>query len=328
MLYSFTENDKNVFEADKMKKIIITLIAAFVLSSALYAVAGVPYGYLNVSWRAKEGRVKSRLVRAGLIKTNATNKSAVSVEIYQNNYSDPELVWYNRQLGKWISFSFTTNLEQLMTVEPDIRYLTKEDKNTFSMLKYEKNDLTVSNRNWVYRFYFYKGYAFAVSVRYENSDTNSATGEFGGYKVPAMIFEANNDAFHEKYGGADVFNSVVFDRYSVQKYEGYFGNGTGYKVQNGIYKHIVNVNDKYFDDKFNYIEGLRADMIYYDSVMTVYYQEFFGGKANYTISYIDDQVIYVFYPKLQDDIFFDEKAGQYTNELYYTDSVEENTIRF
>lgn len=245
-----------------MKKVIMLVCVC----GMLFPFEPVYNGFMNVYWGLTPQEVNDRLAATNFIKTKT---EAERVEIYQNFYPDPELVWFHPHLYRWMHLSFTTQMDKLVKSDFNIRHLTQIEGKDFSRISYSKDALTTPN-SWAYRFYFYKDRLFAVTVRYESEKMVNSYYERNpdkksihpGYQIPYFVFKENRENMFKKYGGFTTTYIKSFDAYCAQKY-GYF------------YRESV------------------------DTMMTAYYQEYYGNFVNYTVSYIDNFTLGTIFKKLQ-----------------------------
>ncbi|MBI4977891.1 MAG: hypothetical protein HZC28_10425 [Spirochaetes bacterium] len=246
-----------------MKKIVLFVLA---MCGSMFAYEPIYNGFLNVYWGLNPDEVNDRLMATNFVTAKAV---AENVEIYENAYPDPTLTWNNHIIHRWTQFSFSTQLEKLIKVDPTIRYLTLPGSKEFKCLTFKGTALSSSN-SWVYRFYFHQDKLFAVSLRYESEqqiarylNRNTEKKDIHpGYLVPRFIFEETRTRMQQKYGGFldGLFRS--FDQYAAKYYKEY------YRESN-------------------------------NSMITSFHQEYYGNIINYTISYIDNYEMYTIYKKLQ-----------------------------
>lgn len=267
------------------------LLSVFILAMPLMA---LPYGYMHIYLGGSPEYVNKKLLQSNMIKEEVSEET---VEIYAHGYADPLLVWRNEAKNAWVHFSFTThgNLTNVIEADNSVLHLTYDNREDFTQLVYKKGNVLPEGNNWVYRFFFYKDRLIAISLRYENTEeskTDENEERFKkGYKMDAFVFKANEGAFYANHGGADRKFGRNYDEFSRLHYEAYFSEGRVIPIDKSGTPKVLN------------------------SAMVKYYHEYFGRIANYTVSYVDNDVISEVYRKMQ-------------NDLYFVTAVENDTITF
>lgn len=246
-----------------MKKILVAVLVV-ATSLSLYSYSDAPIKYLDIVYGASPQEVNDKLIASNLITTAIEPEAGI---LYKSNYPDPDIIWYDNGMTDWINISFTTiSADKLFTKDASISYFARPaageiKRITLSGANFstDANPPVGQNTLWVYSFYFYNDKLFAVSIKYEDDQAleafkarnpNSPNAN-PGYIIPAGLLDRTLNGLHFKYGGFDRTAFFKLNKFTTL----FYGN----------------------------FKSERSD-----TSVSIYYGDYFNGKFNTTLCYIDD----------------------------------------
>ena len=252
-----------------MKKLLITFLLAAV---SVYGYETIPYMFNDlVPYGASPDEVNQILVDA--------NFAAVEVEVlsgsfYVSPYPDPDLVWYNPQMLRWVNMKFTTNdISELFKRDSNLLYFSYQTEDEFKCMTVDAETVgdnvnpVGQETKWAYKFFFHNDKLFAVSSRYqgdyivEEYKNRNPQNQYAhpGYVMSSGLFQRTLDGFQLKYGGFHNKRTITVDDFASMVY----GNYVNKMANTSLSVYYASYNGRKINFLASYVDNFRIAPIYY-----------------------------------------------------------------
>lgn len=252
-----------------MKKLLITFLLAAV---SVYGYETIPYMFNDlVPYGASPDEVNQILVDANFA---ATELEVLSGSFYVSPYPDPDLVWYNPQMLRWVNMKFTTNdISELFKRDSNLLYFSYQTEDEFKCMTVDAETVgdnvnpVGQDTKWAYKFFFHNDKLFAASSRYqgdykvEEYKNRNPQNQYAhpGHIMSSGLFQRTLDGFQLKYGGFHNKRTITVDDFASMVY----GNYVNKMANTSLSVYYASYNGRKINFLASYVDNFRIAPIYY-----------------------------------------------------------------
>ena len=252
-----------------MKKLLIIFLLAAVY---IYGYEAIPYMFNDlVPYGISPDEVNQILVDANFA---AVEAEVFSGSFYVSPYPDPDLVWFNPQVLKWVNIKFTTNdISELFKRDSNLLYFSYQTEDEFKCMTVDAESIgdnvnpVGQETKWAYKFFFHNDKLFAVSSRYqgdygvEEYKNRNPQNQYAhpGYVMSSGLFQRTLDGFQLKYGGFHNKRVMTLDNFAYMNY----GNYVNKAANTSLSVYYANYNGRRINFLASYIDNFRIAPIFY-----------------------------------------------------------------
>lgn len=259
-----------------MKKLLIMFLFAAV---TVYGYETVPYMFNGlVPYGISPDEANKILVESNFVSSEV---EVVSGTFYVTPYPDPDFVWYNPQMAKWINIKFTSNdVSDLFKRDANLLYFSYQTEGEFKCMTVDAENIgseaspVGQDTKWAYKFFFHNDKLFAISSRYqgdygvEEYKNKNPQNQYAhpGYVMSSGLFQRTLEGFQLKYGGFHNKRTIMLDNFASMIY----GNYANKSANTSLSVYYASYNGRRINFVASYVDNFRITPLFYRFQNKVY----------------------------------------------------------